>query len=51
MRVRASELQRLLDEEGVAIDLIKRLCHYIHDDQCDSYLLNPPIGALLGVGE
>jgi hypothetical protein len=24
-----------------------RLCKYIHNDQCDSYLLNPPLAALL----
>ena len=41
------ECQRMLDDLGVPVDLIKRLCKYIHDDQTDSYLLNPPIAALL----
>jgi hypothetical protein len=41
------EMQRFLDDEGVPLDLIRRLCKYIHDDQSDSYLLNPPLAALL----
>lgn len=41
------EGQRNLDQLGVDVELIKRLCKYVHDDQVDSYLLNPPIAALL----
>lgn len=41
------ECQRCLDDVGVELDQIKRLCKYIHDDQTDSYLLNPPLAALL----
>ena len=41
------ECQRELDDDGVELDMIKRLCKYIHDDQTDSYLLNPPLAALL----
>ena len=41
------EGQRSLDELQVPLDQIKRLCKYIHDDQTDSYLLSPPMAALL----
>ena len=41
------EIQRFLDDCGVPINQVARLCKYIHDDQTDSYLLNPPIAALL----
>ena len=41
------ELQRHLDGELCPLEQIKRLCKYVHDDQTDSYLLNPPIAALL----
>jgi hypothetical protein len=42
------ECQRLLDDLGVSIDQIRRLCKYVHDEQTESYLLNPPLAALLG---
>ena len=40
------EGQRELEMDDVNIDQIRRLCHYVHDDQCSSYLLSPPTGAL-----
>ena len=41
------ELQRALDDLGVDLTDIQRLCDYIHDDCHESYLLNLPIPALL----
>ena len=41
------EGQRELEMDDVNIDQIRRLCHYVHDDQCSSYLLHPPTSALL----
>jgi len=41
------ECQRVLDDLGVDLDQIRRLCKYVHDEQTESYLLNPPMSALL----
>ena len=41
------EGQLELEMDDVNIDQIRRLCHYVHDDQCESYLLQPPLNALL----
>ena len=30
------ECQRALDDDAVKIDSIRRLCKYIHDEQCES---------------
>ena len=41
------EGQRQLEDDDVNIDQIRRLCHYVHDDQSESYLLQPPLNAML----
>ena len=42
------QMQQMLDGLGVPMTDIKRAVHYIHSEQCESYLINQPISAMAG---